>query len=71
MMMIIAPQVVALIARGRGIGEEEATALFMRSTTYELLEDESTKLWHLSPRALHMMFEEESSTGRITFPEGV
>jgi hypothetical protein len=33
------------------------------------LEDEQTKLWHLSANALFEMFQEEQETGKITYPE--
>ena len=33
------------------------------------LEDEETKLWHLSAHALYEMYQEEVTTGKITYPE--
>ncbi len=36
---------------------------------YANLEDEETKLWHLSANALYEMFKEEQKTGSITYPE--
>ena len=71
MLMVIVPQVVELIASKHGISEKEATKRFLESNVYELLEDEETKVWHLSPRSLLMMFDEEQERGSITFPEEV
>ncbi len=39
------------------------------SELYARLEDEETKLWHLSANALYEMFKEEQKTGSITYPE--
>ena len=36
-----------------------------------MLEQEDTKLWHLSPLTLFNMYDEEKKTGNITFPEEV
>ena len=43
--------------------------MFYTSLLYERLEDEPTKLWHLSARALFDLFQEERNTGKITYPE--
>ena len=55
--------------RNLDIDEERATELIYQSELYAQLEDETTKLWHLSPLALHEMFCEEQETGKITYPE--
>ena len=39
------------------------------TSVYEKLEQEDTKLWHLSPLTLYNMFEEEQKTGDFVFPE--
>ena len=52
-----------------GLTDEEAAELFYASELYKGLEDERTKLWHLSAHALFEMFAEELRTGRITYPE--
>jgi len=51
------------------IDEEKATELLYTSELYAQLEDEKTKLWHLSPLALFEMLCEERETGKITYPE--
>jgi hypothetical protein len=68
-LFLIAPQVIELIATTEQIDEETATELFYISELYAQLEDERTKLWHLSAPALFEMFCEERETGRITYPE--
>ena len=68
-LFMLVPQVVALIAGGHGLSEEEAMQQLYHSRLYELLEDEETKLWHYSPQLLYAMFDEETRMGEITFPE--
>lgn len=53
----------------RGITSEAAAILLYNSRLYSLLEDEETKLWHLSYPILYDMLEEELTTGKIIFPE--
>jgi hypothetical protein len=55
--------------KNRTVNDEEAFRLLYSSFLYSKLEIESTKLWHLSPRALCEILNEELETGRITFPE--
>ena len=69
MLFMLVPQVVQIIAERHGISEEEATSRLYNSRLYELLETEETKLWHYSPLMLFTMFDEETRTGNITFPE--
>ncbi len=68
-LFLIVPKIVELIAKKKQVDEEKATEMFYSSQLYAQLEDEKTKLWHLSPLALLEMFEEEQETGRITYPE--
>jgi len=68
-LFLIAPQIIGLIIEKHNIAEEQATELFYTSELYSQLEDELTKLWHLSPLALYEMFCEEQETGKITYPE--
>lgn len=70
MLVLIIPKVVGLIVEKQGIDEMIATRKFYESKVYSLLEEEDTKLWHLSPMMLFHMYEEETKTGNITFPEG-
>ena len=68
-LFLIAPQIIELIITKCQIDEEKATELLYKSELYAQLEDEKTKLWHLSPLALFEMFCEEREAGRITYPE--
>ncbi len=70
MLVLIVPMVVALIVENYGLDEIAATRDFYESKVYSLLEQEDTKLWHLSPLTLFSMYDEERKTGEITFPEG-
>ena len=70
LLILIVPQVVALIAERHEKDEVTATGEFYESRVYALLEEEDTKLWHLSPLTLFHMYDEEVRTGNITFPEG-
>ena len=69
MLILIVPAVVELIVENKKLDEIEASDIFYQSKVYEKLEQEDTKLWHLSPLTLYNMFEEEQKTGEITFPE--
>lgn len=69
MLVLIVPQVIGLITRKCGLDEVIATRNFYESKLYSLLEQEDTKLWHLSPLTLFHMYDEERKTGNITFPE--
>ena len=51
------------------IDEIAASEKLYNSVLYEKLEQEETKLWHLSPLTLYNMFDEEQNTGFITYPE--
>lgn len=66
---LILPKLIALISDNENINEIEATNQLYQSDLYNLLEDESTKLWHFSPLTLYNMYYEEKTSGTITFPE--
>ena len=70
MLVLIVPKVIGLITQESGLDEVTATRAFYESKVYSLLEQEDTKLWHLSPLTLFNMYDEERKTGNITFPEG-
>ena len=69
MLFLIVPQIIKIIVENENISEDTATELLYNSELYAQLEDEQTKLWHLSPYALFEMFCEEKTTGKITYPE--
>lgn len=68
-MTLLVPKVVHLIVENYYVDEVAATKTFYNSKVYSVLENEETKLWHLSPLTLFNMFEEEQKTGNVTFPE--
>jgi len=68
-LIFLIPQILALIIEKYNVDEIAAAKMLYSSELYETLEDEDTKLWHLSAHALFEMFEEERETGKITYPE--
>ena len=71
MLMLIVPDVVKLIVENYDIDEISASDSFYRSKVYEKLEQEETKLWHLSPLTLFNMYDTEHKTGNVIYPEEV
>lgn len=69
LLILLVPQIVSLIVQKHSWDELTATKAFYESKLYALLEQEETKLWHLSAPALFALYEEESATGSMTFPE--
>jgi len=70
LLILLVPMVVRLIIQKYGLDEMTATKAFYESKVYSLLEQEETKLWHLSPLTLFCMYEEEQRTGDFSIPEG-
>lgn len=71
MLILIVPAVIELIVKNYSWDEITASDIFYKSKVYEILEQEETKLWHLSPLTLFHMFDEEQKTGGFVFPEEV
>ena len=69
MLILLVPQVVHLITENYPFDEVTASKEFYDSQVYSSLEQEDTKLWHLSALTLFNMFDEEKKTGTFTFPE--
>lgn len=70
-MGILVPQVVGQIVENYPYDETAAMNAFYGSQVYALLEQEDTKLWHLSPLMLFHLFDEETKTGKFELPEEV
>ena len=68
-LIFLVPQVLELIMSEYKINDEKAAEAFYSSQLYKSLEEEETKLWHLSAYALFEMYQEELKTGSITYPE--
>lgn len=69
MLMLLVPQVIQMIVENYPYDELTASREFYGSSVYSFLEQEDTKLWHLSALTLFNMFDEEKRTGRFDFPE--
>ena len=67
--MLLVLQIVNLITDNYSLDEVTEHREFYESKVYALLEQEDTKLWHLSALTLFNMSDEERRTGSITFPE--
>lgn len=70
-MTILVPQVIQLIVENYRTDEITASKAFYESRAYALLEQEDTKIWHLSPLSIFNMFDEEQKTGVFEIPEEV
>jgi len=68
-LIFLVPQILELIISEYRVDDEKAAIMFYSSELYKGLEEEETKLWHLSAHALFEMFQEELETGKITYPE--
>lgn len=68
-LVLLVSQVVQLIVENCGGDEVAASRDFCSSQVYALLEQENTKLWHLSPLTLFHMYDEERKTGSFSVPE--
>ena len=69
LLMILDTQVLKLIIGRRNVDYKDAVRLYYTSKLYSKLEQEDTKLWHLSAETLYALLDEELTTGRITFPK--
>jgi hypothetical protein len=69
LLAILNPSIIQMIMDNRKLTNIEATKLFYHSALYAMLENEASKLWHLSPLTLYELFEEELETGSINYPE--
>ena len=65
----ISDSLVAMIAEKRNLTEKDAMMQLYQSSVYALLEKEETKLWHYSTEMLYALFEQEKTTGTLTFPD--
>ncbi|MDR1564355.1 MAG: hypothetical protein LBS74_05300 [Oscillospiraceae bacterium] len=68
-LIFLVPQVLAMVIEKYKLSEETAVELFYTSELYTVLEEEETKLWHLSALTLFELFQEERETGVINYPE--
>jgi len=68
-LIFLVPQILELVISAYKVNDEKAAEMLYASELYKGLEEEETKLWHLSAHALFEMYQEELDTGKITYPE--
>jgi len=68
-LQMLMPMVIQTVMDNTGVSVETAIRDFYSSQLYKDMENEKTKLWHLSPFALFELFEMEQKTGKIIYPE--
>jgi hypothetical protein len=68
-LQLLVPLIIREIMKARNVSEHEAFTLLYPSLIYSGLENEKTKLWHLSPLCLADLLLEELETGNVTFPK--
>lgn len=68
-LQIIVTRLAQTISIEMNISDKEALNRLYSSKLYEKLEQEETKVWHLSVPTLYSLFIEEQENGEITFPE--
>ena len=66
---ILVTEFVKTLEKQKNISEQEAITVLYSSLLYSKLENEKTKLWHLSVPALSELLDEELKTGGIEFPK--
>ncbi|WP_298847245.1 hypothetical protein [Clostridium sp.] len=68
-LQVIVSRLVKMIANEMIISDKEALNNLYSSKLYEKLEQQETKVWHLSVPTLYNIYIEEIKTGKIVFPE--
>lgn len=68
-LQVIVSRLAQMIAEEIDISDKDALNRLYSSKLYEKLEQEETKVWHLSVPTLYSLFVEEQETGKITFPQ--
>jgi len=66
---IICSSLAEKIASELNLSEEDAVKKLYSSRLYELMEREETKVWQYSTEKLFELYLEESSSGKISFPQ--
>jgi len=68
-LQVVVSRLTQMIVEQMNIPGRDALSRLYSSNLYEKLEQEETKVWHLSVPTLLSLFVEEQETGKITFPE--
>lgn len=61
-------EVIGGLVESRGWFEDKAICNFMKSTVYDRLSIEKTKVWHFSAKALSELYDDELN-GHLVWPE--
>lgn len=67
--IVLIPETIGLIVENEGLDELTAINEFYKSQVYDLLSNETTKIWHFSPMTVYNMWKHEKETGEVVFPE--
>ena len=68
-LQIIVSRLAQMIEKEMNVSDKDALNKLYTSKLYEKLEQEDTKVWHLSVPLLYSLFVEEQETGQIIYPE--
>ncbi|GHU62118.1 hypothetical protein FACS189445_4820 [Spirochaetia bacterium] len=69
LLAIIVPVILQSLMEKRRIDSKAAADILYNSNLYEMLENEESKLWHLSAETLYSLLEQELTNGVIQYPE--
>lgn len=69
MLEFIVPRLIRMITEKQSLSEKEALTQLYSSELYRKLDQEETKLWHLSVPTLYDLWLEEKENGHISYPE--
>jgi hypothetical protein len=71
LLAVINPRIIDMLMDNRKLNNKHAGKMFYNSDLYAMLENEESKLWHLSAETLYDLLEQELITGKIDYPEEV
>ncbi|GHV73596.1 hypothetical protein AGMMS49940_08980 [Spirochaetia bacterium] len=69
LLAVIVPAILKPLMERRSIDSKKAADILYNSNLYEMLENEESKLWHLSAETLYSLLEQELANGVIQYPE--
>jgi hypothetical protein len=69
LLAVINPRIIGMLMDDRKLDNKRAGKIFYNSELYAMLENEGSKLWHLSAETLYDLLEQELTTGKIDYPE--
>ena len=67
-LVLLVPLLVKEIISHENVDEVNAIDSLYQSQLYAKLNEEETKLWHFSPKALYQLYEQEKKNGHIDWP---